>query len=273
METMAKIKDYIAGEWGKIKRYDYKAKDFKIDAKDIVREKGVGVKNIETPVAYLGIHHDAEKHKGVVTDGYCMVLTNKWYDDECAGKTVALVKTNHHNVGDFMDVKYPNYNAVLTPGIDDRYFGSTFNMLAAAHIAMGIRKFAQDTVSQLKEGDDPMPGSRATLMKLIYDNIRIRLRCGHSGNYDDDFVWVPYPQFDRLIRCAVLIGAEPELRVKNRGMLMIHSDITGDQACIMGIKYDGGVMSGEEDIVIDYRHDYTDGLNEVVRFYKEDLTL
>ena len=270
---MVKIKDYIVGEWGKIKLYDYKTKDFKIDAKDIVRERAATLKNTEAVVAYLGIHHDAEMHKGVVTDGYCMVLTNKWYDDECAGKTVALVKTNHHNVGDFMDVKYPNYNAILTPGIDDHYFASTFNLLAAAHIAMGIRKFAQDTVAQLKEGDDPMPDSRATLMKLIYNNIRIRLRCGHSGNYDDDFVWVLYPQFDKLIRCAALIGAEPELRVKNRGILMIHSDITGDQACVIGMKYDGGVMSGEEDIVIDYRHDYTDGLNEVVRLNKEDLTL
>lgn len=273
METMAKIKDYIVGEWGKIKRYDYKAKDFKIDAKDIVREKAARLKNTELPVSYLGIHHDAEMHKGVVTDGYCMVLTNKWYDDECAGKTVALVKTNHHNVGDFMDVQYPNYNAVLTSGIDDHYSASTFNLLAAAHIAMGIRKFAQDTVAQLKEGDDPMPGSRTTLIKIIYSNILIRLRCGHSGNYDDDFVWVAYPQFDRLIRCAALIGAEPELRVKNRSMLMLHNDITGDQACIMGTKYDYHITSGEEDIVIDYIHDYTDGLNEVVRLYKEDLTL
>lgn len=273
MGTMARIKDYIVGENGKIKLYDYKAKDFKIDAKSIVREKAVGLKNTELPVPYLGIHHDAEMHKGVVTDGYCMVLTNKWYDDECAGKTVALVKTNHHNVGDFMNVKYPDYNAVLTPGMDDHYFGSTFNILAAAHIAMGIRKFAQDTVAQLKEGDKPVSDSRATLMKLIYSNIRIRLRCGHSGYYNDDFVWVSYPQFDRLIRCAVLIGAEPELRVKNCSLLMIHSDITGDQACVTGIKYDGAVMSGEEDIVIDYIHDYTDGLNEVVRLNKEDLTL
>lgn len=270
---MVKIKDYIVGENGKIKLYDYKAKDFKIDAKSIIREKAAGLKNTELPVSYLGIHHDAEMHKGVVTDGYCIVLTNKWYDGECAGKTVALVKTNHHNVGDFMDVKYPNYNAVLTPGINDHYVASTFNMLAAAHIAMGIRKFAQDTVAQLKEGDDPMPGSRATLIKIIYSNILIRLRCGHSGNYDDDFVWVSYPQFDRLIRCAVLIGAEPELKVQNRGVLMIHNNITCDQACIMGIKYGGAVISGEEDIVIDYYHDYTDGLNEVVRLNKEDLTL
>ena len=269
---MVKIKDYIVGENGKIKLYDYKTKDFKIDAKDIVREKAATLKNTEAVVGYLGIHHDAEMHKGVVTDGYCMVLTKRWYDDECADKTVALVKTNHHNVGDFMDVQYPNYNAILTPGIDDRYFASTFNLLAAAHITMGIRKFAQDTVAQLKEGDDPVPGSRATLIKLIYKNIFIRLRCGHSGNYDDDFVWVRYPQFDELIRCAVLISAEPELKVKNRSMLMIHSDITGDQACVMGIKYGGVVMSGKEDIVIDYLHDY-DGLEEVVRLNKEDLTL
>lgn len=272
METI-RIKDYIVGENGKVKLYDYKTKDFKIAAKDIIREKAVGWKNTEIPVPYLGIHHDAEKHKGIVTDGYCIVLADKWYDDKCAGKTVALVKTNHHNVGDFMDVEYPDYNAVLTPGIDDHYTASTFNMLAAAHITMGIRKFAQDTVAKLKAGDDPMPSSRNTILKLIYSNILIRLRCGHSGNYDDDFVWVSYPQFDKLIRCAALIGAEPELRVKNRGMLMIHSDITGDQACVMGIKYDCGVTDGEEDIVIDYLHDYTDGLNEVVRLNKEDLTL
>lgn len=273
MKTMAKIKDYIVGENGKIKLYDYKAKDFKIDAKGIIRDNVATIK-AEGRIVLLGIYHDAEKHKGVVTDGYCMVLTNKWYDDECAGKTVALAKTDNQNVGDVMDViKYPNYNAVLALGKNDHCSASTFNLLAAAHIAMGIRKFAQDTVAQLKEGDDPMPGSRATLIKIIYSNILIRLRCGHSGYYNDDFIWVSYPQFDRLIRCAVLIGAEPELRVKNRGMLMIHSDITGDQACVAGMAYGGAVMSGEEDIVIDYHHDYTDGLNEVVRLNKEDLTL
>ena len=268
---MVKIKDYIVGENGKIKLYDYKTKDFKIDAKGIIRDNVAAIK-AEGRIVLLGIHHDAEMHKGVVTDGYCMVLAKRWYDNECADKTIALAKTDNQNVGDVMDVKYPNYNAVLAFGKNDHCSVSTFNLLAAAHIAMGIRKFAQDTVAQLKEGDDPVPGSRATLIKTIYKNIFIRLRCSHSGNYDDDFVWVRYPQFDKLIRCAVLISAEPELKVKNRSMLMIHSDITGDQACVMGIKYGGAVMSGEEDIVIDYLHDY-DGLNEVVRLNKEDLTL
>lgn len=269
---MAKIKDYIVGENGKIKLYDYKAKDFKIDAKGIIRDNVATIK-AEGRIVLLGIYHDAEKHKGVVTDARCMVSTNQWYDEKYAGKTIALAKTDNQNVGDIMDViKYPNYNAVLALGKNDHCSASTFNLLAAAHIAMGIRKFAQNTVAQLKEGDDPVPGSRATLIKTIYDSIFIRLRCGHSGNYADDFVWVRYPQFDKLIRCAVLISAEPELKVKNRSMLMIRNDITGDQACVMGIKYGGVVMSGEEDIVIDYLHDYG-GLEEVVRLNKEDLTL